>query len=450
MSSVNLPGPKVRLLNTAKFLTDPYATSIAWRDRYGDPYLARTVNGDMVVTGRAEHIRAIFAAPPDTYTPFGVAAIGPVVGPRSLLILGGEAHKRERKLLMPPFHGARMKAYADMMRDVARRHFSAAASDGAPTTMQKLAQDITLEVIVRAIFGVTDDAEIAKIAEGSLAVVEAAHPAFLFAPWLQRSFGGLGPYAKFKKVFDASDADLAMLVEARRRRGPGDDILWMLLEARHDDGSPMADEDIRDELRTLIVAGHETTAMTLSFLVDYLARDAAALARVREEVQSGQSTLIDSAIKETLRLRPIVTESMRTLAKPMRLGDVEIPAGVHVSASMVLAHYDPERWPSPERFVADRFVGLSPAPTDYLPFGGGHRRCIGAAFAEMELRIVASALFAELDVALLSSATSRPVRRNLTMGPKDGVPVRLALPARASGHAHKMATGAESAPARVA
>lgn len=427
MEHSRLGGPKVRLLNTAKFLADPFRTTLDWRERHGDPFVARTMNGDVLITGRAEHLRAIFGAPPETYAPFGVAVIAPVVGRRSLFILGGEAHRQERKLLMPPFHGARMKAYADMMQVVARTHFAGAVSPGQPITMMKLAQDITLEVIVRAIFGLEDAGEIAAVSQSVVSVVEAAHPAFLFAPWLQRSFAGFGPYAKFKRVFEATDRGLASLVAERRKRPEGSDILWLLLSARHEDGVPMSDEDIRDELRTLIVAGHETTAMTLAFLTDYLYRDPAAATRAREEARAGGATpLVESAIKETLRLRPVITESMRTLAAPLSLGDREVPAGMHVAASMVLAHYDPDRWPSPERFDAERFIGRSAAPTDYLPFGGGHRRCIGAAFAEMELRVVANVLLSEFDVALRSKSPARPIRRNLTMGPKDGVPVALA------------------------
>ena len=438
MQALELPGPRTRILNTYRFLTDPYATTLAWRDRFGDPFLTRTVNGDVVMTGKADHLRTIFAAPAETYEPFGVRAIAPVVGDSSLLILGGEAHRRERKLLMPPFHGARMKAYAEIMRDVAFRHFAAARDE--PTTFQGVAQRLTLEIIVRAIFGVTSSAEAETIGRGVLEVIDAVHPAFLFAPFLQRELGGIGPYARFRRAFERGDADLARLVDERRARPPGEDILGLLLEARYEDGLPMPDLAIRDELRTLIVAGHETTAMTLAFLVDMLFRAPDVLARATGEAKcaGGGSALalaelpyIDALAKEVLRIRPIITESMRTLRRPLQLGAIEVPAGMHIGASIVLAHYDPERFPSPTELRPERFLDHKVAPTDYFPFGGGARRCIGAAFAEMEIRIVVATLLAGFDVELLAAAAATPVRRNLTMAPKGGVPVRIRTAAAA-------------------
>lgn len=184
----------------------------------------------------------------------------------------------------------------------------------------------------------------------------------------------------------------------------------------------------------LVVAGHETTAMTLGFLVDNLFRSPDALGRAREEAAnaasgpaSGFASLpyLDAVAKETLRLRPIITEAMRTLRQPLLLGDVEVPAGMHVGASIVLAHNDPERYPEPLVFRPERFLERSFAPTEYLPFGGGSRRCIGAAFADMEIRIVTGTLLSGFDVALLSPQAARPVRRNVTMGPDGGVPIRI-------------------------
>ncbi len=434
MNAEDLRGPRGRLLSTYRFLADPYATTLAWRERYGDPFLARVVNGDIVMTGRSEHLKAVFAAPPDTYEPFGVQAIAPVVGPASLLVLRGEAHRRERKLLMPPFHGQRMRAYAETMRDVAVRRLAAAADAADPTTMKELAQEITLEIIVRAVFGVEDPEEVDAIASRVLAILESVHPSFLFVPWLQKDFGGFGPYAKFRRATEEGDRHLQELVTARRARGEGPDILGLLLAARYDDGSPMSDADIRDELRTLVTAGHETTAMALSFLVDLLYRRPEVLARAREEAAGAEAKpaealaalpYVDAVVKETLRIRPILTEAVRTLAKPLDLGDLHVPAGKHIGISTVLAHYDEGVFPEPHAFRPERFLGRTYAPTEFLPFGGGHRRCIGAAFAEMEMRIVLATLLSAFDVTLLAPTPAVAVRRNLTMGPKDGVPVRI-------------------------
>ncbi len=427
MDARELKGPRGRLLTTYRFLTDPYATSLAWRDAYGDPFLARVVNGDVVMTGRSEHLKAIFAAPPDTFDPFGVQAIAPVVGKGSLLVLTGEAHRRERKLLMPPFHGSRMRAYESTMRDVTLRHLHEALRAGGVTTMKDIAQKITLEIIVRAVFGVEDEREADAIAKGVVDVLEAVHPSFLFAPFLQRDFGGLGPYARFRRAAEAGDRELQALIDARRGRGEGDDVLGLLLAARYDDGSAMSDAEIQDELRTIVTAGHETTAMALAFLVDLVWRRPEVLARAKEEANAGGALpYLDAIVKETLRVRPILTEAIRTLKKPLVMGDLEVPAGMHVGVSAVLAHHDEERFPEPEAFRPERFLGRTFGPTEYIPFGGGHRRCIGAAFAEMELRIVLAGFLQSVDLTLLSPASSRPYRRNLTMAPKDGVPVRFA------------------------
>jgi cytochrome P450 family 110 len=428
MDARELKGPRGRLLTTYRFLTDPYETSIAWRDAYGDPFLARVVNGDIVMTGRSEHLKAIFAAPPDTFDPFGVQAIAPVVGAGSLLVLTGEAHKRERKLLMPPFHGSRMRAYADTMREVTLRHLREAVRAGGVTTMKDIAQKITLEIIVRAVFGVTDQAQADDIAKGVVDVLEAVHPSFLFAPFLQHELGGFGPYARFRRAAEAGDRQLQGLIDARRGRTDGEDILGLLLAARYDDGTAMSDAEIRDELRTIVTAGHETTAMALAFLVDLVWRRPEVLARAREEADAGSAALpyLDAIVKETLRVRPILTEAVRTLKKPLQMGELEVPAGMHLGVSAVLAHADEERFPEPHLFRPERFLERTFGPTEYIPFGGGHRRCIGAAFAEMELRIVLTAFLQSVDLTLLSPSPSRPFRRNLTMAPRDGVPVRFA------------------------
>ena len=439
MNASDLPGPRGRLLTTYRLLAKPFVWMPRWRARYGDPFLLHAINGDVVVTGRPDHIKAIFAAPPASLAPFGVKAIAPVVGKGSLLVLDGEAHRRERKLLMPPFHGARMRAYADTMREVARRRF--AEAEGRPTTMVALAQELTLEIIVRAVFGVQDPKRVNDFMQAIIDTIDRVHPAFVFAPFLQRELGGLGPYARFRRAFERTDELLQSEIEAGRKRRGGDDILSLLLEARYDDGSPMSDEEIRDELRTVVVAGHETTAMTLAFLVDLLWREPEALKAARREaeeaIEAPSEALaklphVDAAVKETLRLRPILTEAMRTLKEPLRLGDLDVPAGMHVAASMVLAHLDPAIFPEPLRYRPERFLERKYTPNEYLPFGGGHRRCLGAAFADMELRVVVAELLARQDLRLETPSCAEPLRRNISMTPRGGVPLTL-MPRAAAG-----------------
>ena len=325
-----------------------------------------------------------------------------------------------------------MRAYAETMRAVARRRLDEAR--GREVTMMELAQEITLEIIVRAVFGVEEPRRVAMMMASIIETVDRVHPAFVFAPILQRELGGLGPYARFRRAFERTDAMLQEEIEAGRRRGPGDDILSLLLAARYDDGSAMGDAEIRDELRTVVVAGHETTAMTLAFLVDLLGRAPEPLAEARREAEAAVDApaealarlpYVDAVVKETLRLRPILTDAMRTLKAPLGLGELEVPAGMHVAASTVLAHHDPARFPEPERFRPERFLETKPGPCEYLPFGGGHRRCLGAAFADMELRVVTAELLGRYDLRLTSPSRARPVRRNNTKTPSGGVPLRL-------------------------
>jgi cytochrome P450 family 110 len=432
MDARDLPGPRGRLPTTYRLLAKPFDWMPTWQRRYGDPFLLHAINGDVVVTGRADLIKAIFAAPPQSYAPFGVQAIAPVVGKGSLLVLEGEAHRRERKLLMPPFHGPRLRAYAETMREVASRRFEEAKD--RPTTMIALAQTITLEIIVRAVFGVRQPERIAAFMAAIVETIDRVHPAFVFAPFLQRELAGFGPYARFRRAFEHTDRLLQAQIDERRKAPVGEDILSLLLEARYDDGSAMSDEEIRDELRTVVVAGHETTAMTLAFVVDLLCREPGALSRARDEAEGviggpaealARLPFLDAAVKEALRLRPILTESMRTLKTPLTLGDIEVPAGMHVSASIVLAHHDAVRFPNPSRYRPERFIHRTFTPSEYLPFGGGHRRCMGAAFADMELRIVLATLLASYEVELRSASRARPIRRNISMAPEGGVPLVL-------------------------
>ncbi|MEM9694733.1 MAG: cytochrome P450 [Myxococcota bacterium] len=432
MPNPYFPGPKNRLLTTFRLLRQPFEVYPAWVERYGDPVLLPAVNGDVVLTGQPELIKTIFSAPPETYGVFGAEAAAPVVGAQSLFTMEGTAHKRDRKLLMPPFHGQRVRAYATTMQEVARRHFDRVVEAGGGTDMLSLAQAITLEIIVRAVVGESETDRVEGLGRALIDAIEAAHPAFLFAPFLQREFGGVGPWAQFRRKLERGDVLMQERIDAARREEPGEDVLSMMIAARYDDGSTMSDTAIRDELRTMLVAGHETTAITLAFLVDFLFRDPAECERLRADAvatagdPTAQSKLasVQGAVRETLRMRPPLTEALRTLNQPFTLAGVELPPGVVVSPSAILAHLNPEVFPEPERFRPARFEEKNFTPFEYLPFGGGHRRCIGAAFAEVEMKIVVATLLAEYEVEL-EGPPAEVYRRNITIAPRGGVPLRI-------------------------
>jgi len=426
------PGPRIpKLLATYQLLAQPMRYYPRWRRRYGDPFTLSAINGTVVTTGRADLIETIFRADHRIYAPFGVEAVGPVVGASSIFTLQGSAHRRERKLMMPAFHGARMRAYATAMARAADDGFVAAGDGGR---LQDAMQAISLDVILRAVFGLDDEENPQGYAEAIVGLIDSVHPALLFMPFLQRRLGGVGPYARFLERFEAVDELLDAQIERRRAR-PGEDILSMMLASRYEDDTQMSNEQLKDELRALVVAGHETSALALSWAVDAVLRHPMVERRLRAEIDAlgedpdpealAKLPYLDAVCKETMRRHPIVTESLRLLKEPMVLGDHELDAGLTVSPSILLAHYDPETFPEPERFDPDRFMEKSYGPFSYLPFGGGHRRCVGAAFAQFEMKIVLGRLLARYDVELRSPLPPRPVRRNITLAPHDGVPAQL-------------------------
>lgn len=426
-------GPKGALRNTLRLVRDPGGNQLRWRDRFGDPYTVPAINGHVVMTGKPDLVKAILAAEPDTYAPWAPRALEPTLGPGSLLTLEEPAHMRERKLLMPPFHGERMRAYADLMAETALRRLTTAATRPR-FSMLELAQAISLEVIARAVFGAQDETRARALADAVLQLTQGASPLVFFMPFLQREFGGVGPWARFKRAFARLDALLQEQVDSARAQEHGEDICSLLVRARYEDGSPMEDRAIRDELRTLLFAGHETTAITIAWVLDLVHRHPAVLSRLRDEIQGlgpepdpaalARLEYLSAVCKEALRLHPVVTEILRLLVKPLQLGDVEIPAGVGVSAGIVMVHRDPALYPDPDAFRPERFLERRFSPWEYLPFGGGHRRCIGAAFASFEMNIVVGSALARYEFERLDPKTPRPVRRAVTMAPSGGVPLR--------------------------
>lgn len=430
------PGPRSRLLTTLRLARSPTRHLPRWRERYGDPFTLPLVTGPVVVTSEASEIRRIFTADPEAFEVYSPASLAPVVGDASLLLLTGPRHRRERKLLTPPFHGARMRAYGETIATVAAGHLRRRAP-GERFTALAMTQAITIDVILRTVFGVDRAEGLTAFRAAIDAATRSAHPAVLFAPALQRPLRGLGPYDRLCR-------DQQRLCELLRRQiaairplaAERSDILSLMLEARYEDGAPMDDADVIDELRTLLLAGHETTAVALAWALERLHRHPEALARLRAELEPLGPTpaaealvalpFLEAVCHETLRLDPILLAVVRRLRAPFELAGHRLPTGVAVMASMFLAQRNPAVFPEPERFVPERFVGRTYSPYEHFPFGGGTRRCIGAAFALFEMKVVLGTVLARADFRRPEGARpSLPVRRNLTMGPADGVPLEL-------------------------
>jgi cytochrome P450 len=254
-------------------------------------------------------------------------------------------------------------------------------------------------------------------------------------PVLRRDFGRLSPWNRFLRSRAARDEFIYEEIALRRAENAGrpleaDDVLSLLLAARHDDGSPMSDAELRDELVTILGAGHETTATGLAWAMERLLRTPRVLARLRDSIAAGEDEYLDATIKETLRARPVIVDVARKLTAPKSIGGYELPAGTFVMAAIAALHYREDLFPNPDEFRPERFLDAKADTYAWIPFGGGVRRCIGAAFAEYEMRIVLRAI---LERAELSAPDPKPEKvkvRNITLAPGKGTMVSLNRPLR--------------------
>jgi cytochrome P450 len=407
-----------------------------WREQFGPTFTINRLGTQIVYTAEPELIQQLYAVnDPELFAAAVPDTVDVLLGRRSLLSASGTQHQRERKLMMPPFHGERMRGWAQAMAAASQRAF---ARSGEARALERT-QDATLEVIIRVIFGVDDQQRIHEFQDALTAMMAAVRPGFLFTRKLQRNMFGLLPYARYRRASERVDALLIDQIARTRTNQPVEreaspHVLSDLLHARFEDGSAMDDAAICDQLRTLLLAGHETTAVILAWAIYFILRDEQVLARVRNELatlgpndgpdQLARLPYLGAVIDETLRIRPVTADTFRLLTRPWQFGKWLIPAGTAISASAVLVHADPELWPEPHVFRPDRFLHTRPRPTVYLPFGGGTRRCIGATFARFEACVMLGTLLREREVELLDREVEW-VRGPATLQPHGGVRIRL-------------------------
>lgn len=398
------------------------------------PFSARMRMGDFWGSGDPEMIREIFTASGERFgDPVGPRVLAPLLGARSILLLGGEAHRRDRTLLMPPFHGERMRAYGEVIARATVRRAEAACGANRASVVE-LTQRVSLDVILDAVFGIAEE-ERTSWEHVILRTVHHFTVPLMFFPFLRVSFFGLSPWDRFEKARAALDQRLLPLIEARRESGErGEDILSLMLDARYEDGTPMPADQLRDELVTMLMAGHETSAIALSWTVDHVLRNPDIKARLLEELDSidiadaeavARLPYLGAVCAEGLRLHPVVPDISRVVVQPFRWGGQPVEAGDQVAVAICLLHENETLYPEPEKFRPERFLGRTFKPWEYCPFGGGNRRCIGAAFALYEMKIALAQLFSHFDMTLLEDTTPQPVRRNVTMGPNSTIPVRM-------------------------
>jgi cytochrome P450 len=422
------PTPRLpRALQTAGWMARPYGFIERAHAQLGDTFRITIGRETFVALADPVDVKQVFTGDPAIFhAGEGNIILLPFLGHKSVLLLDDAAHLGQRRLLLPPFHGEKMRAHVGLMRQIAEREV-ASWPVGVPFAVQPRMQALTLEVIMRIVFGVDEG-------DPQLAVLRERLRHFLETTTTPREMRKLllhGPERAerrriFGAVLDPVDEIIGDVVAAHRRRddlGDRDDILSMLLLARHEDGTPMDDVELRDELVTLLVAGHETTATALAWALERLVRHPAALERLTEEAREGGEEYVDAVIRETLRLRPVLPMVVRKLTQPQTIAGYDLPAGTKVAPSIHLIHRRPEIYPEPTAFRPERWLGVRPNPYTFLPFGGGVRRCLGATFAETELRAVLRAVVSKVRLAPARPEPEKVGRRVITLVPARGAEI---------------------------
>jgi cytochrome P450 family 135 len=395
------------ILQTARWVARPIRFLEDCRRRYGDVFSV-TFQGfgtPLVMVSRPDVIRALYGDRRHALPPGRTVTLRPLVGARSLLLLEGEEHLSRRKLMLPPFHGERRRTYEGMMRAAARREL-ATWPEGRAFPVHPSMQAITLEVIMRAVFGVANRERLRPLLRDLLAATTST------ALQVSVMFGRRRPLERLHEM--AGEIDELLLGEiGQRRAAPGEDICSLLVS------TDMDDREIRDQLMTLLIAGHETTATGLAWAIDLLVHHPDVLARAR----TGGDAYLRAVVSESLRLRPVVPLAGRRLATDLVVDGLSIPAGTDVTPAIWLAHTRAQEYPEPYAFRPERFLERPPSTYTWLPFGGGVRRCIGAAFAELEMRVVLDEVLSRFDLRPAGRRRERVARRNVTFSPRNGTRV---------------------------
>jgi cytochrome P450 len=411
-----------------RFGRHPVELLTRWHARYGDLFTVKMTGfGPGVYVADPEAIRELFTGDQsDLLAGDANSFMEPILGPSSVLILDGSEHLRQRKLLLPPFQGSRVAAFREVIRDVAEREI-ARWQPGTELVLRERMRALTFEVICRAVFGVTQPERVQRMRRRLGAVIDSS-PLLLVWPAARTDLGPLSPGGRFARRLRAADEVLYEEI-ARRRREPDleerTDVLSLLLCARDEQGRAMSDRELRDELFTMLGAGHETTATGLAFAFELLLRNPRVLARLGEELEGDDDAYLDAVVKETLRLRPVLDGAERTLTAPRTVAGWELPAGVKVYPAIVLVHRREDLYPRPLEFRPERFIEDEVESYSWLPFGGGIRRCIGAALAQAEMAEVLRVSVPQVRMRPVRDRPDPVIFRGVTLAPKHGVRVEV-------------------------
>jgi cytochrome P450 len=423
------PGPSAIPLNLLGWTARPVPFMERCRRRYGERFTVDMgpPEGKWIFLTQPGEIREVFTAPADVLHPGeGARILEPIVGPRSILLLDESEHLAQRKLMLPAFHGERMRALVGVMEEVAAAEV-AGWRRGASFRLHERTQALTLEIILRAVFGLAAGPRLDELRLTVKQLLDLGASPLTLLPPFRRRLGPLTNWSRFLGVRERADAFILALVDERRRAGKEtDDVLSMLLAARDEDGRPMSDRELRDELVTLLVAGHETTASELSWGFEQLVRAPEVLARVTRAAVEDDEAYLEATVKEILRRRPVLPiAGPRRIKRPVEIGGREYPAGPAFAACIYLVHHDERIYPEPYAFRPERFLDGSPGTYSWIPFGGGVRRCLGASFAQLEMRIALRAILAEVEVASALRGREGTGRRAITLSPRRGTPISV-------------------------
>jgi cytochrome P450 len=440
------PGPRMPAsLQTVAFWTRPTAWLDRMRTRYGKRFTIRLLGQPpFVILSDPEDIKEVFQASPDVLHPGeGARVLEPIVGPNSVILLDEAPHLEQRRLMLPAFQGERMQSLEAVMSELAEREISRWPND-EPIELHPRLQRLTLEIVLRAVFGLEQGAQLERLRDLLTSVLSFAESPLSLLPSAQRLFAGRGPMGRLERLGAEADDLIYELIEQRRRAGAeGPDVLAMMLAATHEDGSPMSPLELRDELVTALVAGHETTASQLAWAFEMLAHAPAAARLVGEEIDTGSEddAYLTATIHEIMRLRPVLPNAEPRLVKqPVEIGGIVYPPGAVLIANAHLVHRDPAIYPEPLAFRPERFLEQPPGTYTWLPFGGGRRRCLGASFAMLEMKIVLRRALQRREVLPALAEGERARRRSITISPSNGCRVIL--------RARNPALGRDAHPAR--
>jgi cytochrome P450 family 110 len=432
------PGPsRPALLQTLAWIRRPLELLDDCRRRFGHRFTLRFVGDrDYVLISRVDDVKAFFQMPPEAFAS-AQANMRPFVGEYSLFVLDGERHRRHRRLIGPPLRGERLHAYARLIGELTEAEVRS-WPEGREFPIVASMRDLTLRLIVRAVFGIRADESTRRATELIHGLTSGPTALLAFIPALHRDLGPRSPWGRFLRLREQLSSLLADEIERARRDAAGrEDILAKLTQEGLAEGDPLSDEEIIGELLTLLAAGHETSTATLAWAFQWILADPVLEDRLTAEIRAAwsggplshaaleQMPLLEATVLETLRMVPIVPIVPRLCARELTLGDLTVPAGTYLTACAYLTQNDPEVHADPQVFRPERFLGRRPSPFELYPFGGGHRHCIGAAFALYEVRAILAAVLGRTRLARSDRRPQRIGRSGITVTPAQGTPVRL-------------------------